>query len=324
MRRHLEVALALALIALAGCNRQSKKVIAVIPKGNAHVFWQTVHAGAVAASREGAVDIIWNGPATETDYTGQLKVVDAMINRRVDAIALAPIDRQAMVGVVERANSAGIPVIIFDSGIDTDKFVAQVTTDNYHAGELAGERMAKLLGGAGHQSGRPKSKVAILAVQPGAASTTAREQGFQDIIKKNYPFIEIVDKQYGMAEVATSLTKAENILTGHPDLDGIFASNESSTAGAAQALRDRNSKVKLVGFDWSPSILDDLKSGIIDSVVVQDPFRMGQEAVRLAIDALARKQVAKINNLAPKLIDRDNLNTPEVQAQLNPDLKKYL
>jgi ribose transport system substrate-binding protein len=308
--------LAFSLVALSACNRDKKRTIAVIPKGNAHLFWQSVHAGAVSTSRETGVDIIWDGPASETDYTGQLKVVDAMINRRVDAICLAPIDSKAMVGVVERAASEGIPVIIFDSGIDTDKFVAQVATDNYHAGEMGAERLAKLLGG--------KGKVAMLANMPGSASTVARESGFEDYTKKNFPGITIVDKQFGNAEVASSLTKAENILTGHPDLDGIFASNESSSMGFAQALRDRKTKIKMVGFDWSPSLLDDVKNGVIDSLVVQNPFKMGQEAVRLAVEKLDGKPVTKMNALAPKLIDKENLDTPEVQAQVNPDLKKYL
>jgi ribose transport system substrate-binding protein len=308
--------LAFSLVALSACNRDKKRTIAVIPKGNAHLFWQSVHAGAVSTSRETGVDIIWDGPASETDYTGQLKVVDAMINRRVDAICLAPIDSKAMVGVVERAASEGIPVIIFDSGIDTDKFVAQVATDNYHAGEMGAERLAKLLGG--------KGKVAMLANMPGSASTVARESGFEDYTKKNFPGITIVDKQFGNAEVASSLTKAENILTGHPDLDGIFASNESSSMGFAQALRDRKTKIKMVGFDWSPSLLDDVKNGVIDSLVVQNPFKMGQEAVRLAVEKLDGKSVTKMNALAPKLIDKENLDTPEVQAQVNPDLKKYL
>jgi ribose transport system substrate-binding protein len=288
----------------------------VIPKGNAHLFWQSVHAGAVSTSRETGVEIIWDGPASETDYTGQLKVVDAMINRRVDAICLAPIDSKAMVSVVERAASEGIPVIIFDSGIDTDKFVAQVATDNYHAGEMGAERMGKLLDG--------KGKIAMLANMPGSASTVARESGFEDYTRKNFPGIQIVDKQFGNAEVASSLTKAENILTGHPEIVGIFASNESSSVGFAQALRDRKSKIKMVGFDWSPSLLDDVKNGIIDSLVVQNPFKMGAEAVRLAVDKLDGKPITKMNALAPKLIDKENLGTPEVQAQVNPDLKKYL
>jgi ribose transport system substrate-binding protein len=309
-------AFALCLIALSACNRNKKRVIAVIPKGNAHLYWQSVHAGAVAASRESGIEVIWDGPASETDYTGQLKVVDAMINRRVDAIALAPIDSKAMVGVVERAAAEGIPVIIFDSGIETDKFAAQVATDNYHAGEMGAERLAKLLGGRG--------KVAILANMPGSASTVARESGFEDFTKKNFPGIEIVDKQFGNAEVASSLTKAENILTGHPGLDGIFASNESSSMGFAQALRDRKTKIKMVGFDWTPSLLDDVRNGVIDSLVVQNPFKMGEEAVRLAVEKLDGKPFVKMNAIAAKLIDRENVDTPEVQAQVNPDLKKYL
>jgi ribose transport system substrate-binding protein len=316
MNKLAAFSLALSLVALSACNRDKKRVIAVIPKGNAHLFWQSVHAGAVSTSRETGVEIIWNGPASETDYTGQLKVVDAMINRRVDAICLAPIDSKAMVGVVERAAAASIPVIIFDSGIDTDKFIAQVATDNYHAGEMGAERLAKIIGG--------KGKVAILANMPGSASTVAREAGFEDSMKKNYPDIQIVEKQFGNAEVATSLTKAENILTAHPDLDGVFSSNESSSMGFAQALRDRKTRIKMVGFDWSPSLLDDVKHSVIAALVVQNPFRMGQEAVRLAVDKLDGKPVEKMNALAPKLIDKDNLDTPEVQAQVNPDLKKYL
>jgi ribose transport system substrate-binding protein len=94
--------------------------------------------------------------------------------------------------------------------------------------------------------------------------------------------------------------------------------------GFAQALRDRKTKIKMVGFDWSPSLLDDVKNGVIDSLVVQNPFKMGLEAVRLAVDKLDGKPVTKMNALAPKLIDQENLGTPEVQAQVNPDLKKYL
>jgi ribose transport system substrate-binding protein len=307
---------ALTFLALSACNRDKKRVIAVIPKGNAHIFWQSVHAGSVSTSRETGVDIIWDGPASETDYTGQLKVVDAMINRRVDAIVLAPIDSKAMVGVVERAAAENIPVVIMDSGIDTDKFVAQVATDNYHAGEMGAERLAKILGG--------KGKVAVLGNMPGSASTVARESGFDDYMKKNQPGIQIVEKQFGNAEVATSLTKAENILTAHPDLDGVFASNESSSMGFAQALRDRKSKLKMVGFDWSPSLLDDVHNGVIDALVVQNPFQMGAQAVRIAVDKLDGKPVVKMNAMAPKLIDKDNLETPEVQAQVKPDLKKYL
>lgn len=310
------VCLLAALAGLAACKHDTRKQIAVIPKGNAHLYWQSVHAGAVKAARETGVEVVWDGPAIETDYAGQLKIVDTMINRRIDAIALAPIDKTAMVSVVERAARQKIPVIIFDSGVDTDQFISQVATDNYHAGEIAAERMGKILNG--------KGKVAMVAVQPGAASTMLREQGFEDVLKKRFPGLQLVDKQFGMADFALSLAKAENILTAHPDLDGLFASNESSTVGAAQAVKERRSKVKLVGFDWSPTLLDDLDAGVIDSLVVQNPFEMGYQSVMAAVAKFHGRPVKKIQNLAPRLIDRENLHAPDVDAQLHPDLKKYL
>ena len=314
--KRAQALLLLLLFLLPACNREKKRVIAVVPKGRAHLFWQSVHAGAVAAARETGVDIEWNGPATETAFNEQIQIVDAMINRRVDAIAVAPIDKKAMVSVVERAAKASIPVVIFDSGIDTDVFVSQVATDNYGAGVMAAERMGSILGG--------KGKVIVVAVQPGAASTMAREQGFEDTIAKKFPAIQIVDKRYGMADFAKSMAVAENMLTAHSDAAGLFASNESSAVGAAQAVKARKSGIKMVGFDWSPTLLDDVKAGVIDSLVVQHPFKMGYESVIAAVKKLNGGTPPKINDLAPRLITRENLNDPDVQAQINPDLKKYL
>jgi len=221
-----------------------------------------------------------------------------------------------LVTVVERAAGRNVPVVIFDSAIDTQRFVSQVATDNYKAGQMAAERMGKILDG--------KGKVVIIAVKPGAASTEAREKGFEDAIHQKFPGIQILDKRYGMAMVAQAMTVTENILAGHPDLDGIFASNESSTIGAAQAMRGRSGKIKLVGFDWSPTLLEDLSSGLLDSLVIQDPFKMGYQAVMAAVKHLQGEAVTKIVDLEPRLIDRQNLNAPDVQAQLHPDLKKYL
>ena len=311
------MALALSLLAgSAACTGEKKTTIAVIPKGRAHLFWRSVNAGAAKAAQESGVEIIWNGPTSETDYAGQIQIVEAMINRRVDAIVLAPIDKNTMVGVVDRAAREKIPVVIFDSPVDTENFVSQVATDNYAAGGMAAGRMGQILAG--------KGKIAIVAVQPGAASTMAREQGFEDAIKKDFPGIQILDKRYGMADFAKSLAVTENMLTAHPELDALFASNESSTVGAAQALKQRQAKVKLVGFDWSPALLDDLRAGLIDSLVAQHPFRMGEESVKAAVAKLRGHEVVKINNLAPRLLLRENLDTPEVQAQVSPDLKKYL
>ena len=301
---------------LSSCNRDTKKRIGVVPKGRAHMFWQSVHAGAVKAARETDVEVEWNGPATETDFNGQLQIVEAMINKRLDAIVLAPIDKKAMVSVVERAAKQGIPVIIFDSPVDTEEFVAQVATDNYKAGQIAAERMGVITGG--------KGMIAIVAVQAGAASTMAREQGFEDTIKSKFPDIKIADKRYGEAAVERSLTVAENMLTAFPDLTAMFASNESSAVGAARAIKGRGSKIKLVGFDSGPTLEDDLKGGIIDSLVVQDPFFMGYQSVVMAVKKLKGESPQKIQNLEPRLVTKADLEKPDVQALLNPELKKYL
>jgi ribose transport system substrate-binding protein len=308
---------AAALAPLPSCNRQSRKRIAVIAKGRSHMFWQSVHAGSEKAARETGVEIIWNAPATETDFNGQLQMVDSAISQHVDSIVLAPIDKTAMAGVVDRAMKQQIPVIIFDSGVDTDNFVAQVATDNFAAGEAGAERIGTILNGAG--------KVAMVMVQPGSASSMLREEGFQKRIGQKFPKIEIVDRRYGMASFAESMKVAENMLTAHPSLDALFASNESSTVGAVRALKSRpGTKVKLVGFDSSPALVEDVKTGIIDSLVVQDPFRMGYDAVNSAVLKLQGGTPERIQNLPPLVVTTANLNDPKVQAQLNPPLDQYL
>jgi ribose transport system substrate-binding protein len=306
----------LAIPAFTGCNRNGKKRIGVVPKGRSHVFWQSIHAGAVKASQENDVEVEWNGPPTEAEIATQIQIVEAMINKHLDAIALAPIDESALVSVVDRANKAGIPVIIFDSGVKTDNFVSMIATDNRKAGELGAQRMVEVIGG--------KGPIAIVACAPGQASTMAREAGFEDYIRKNAPGITIVDKRFGDAEVSKSLRVAENMLTAHPEILAFFASNESSTTGASQAVKGRDKKVKLVGFDSGPQLEADLRAGVIDSLVVQDPFRMGYECVVAAVRHLKGEKPEHIQSLAAKLVTRDNIDTPEIQQQLNPDLKKYL
>jgi ribose transport system substrate-binding protein len=239
-----------------------------------------------------------------------------MINRHLDAIAVSPIDRKSMVGVVERAVRENIPVIIFDTGVDTNVFTSRIATDNYAAGRLAADRMGNILSG--------KGRVVMVATTPGSASTTARELGFEEKIAQDFPDIKIMDKRFGMSDFAKSLAVAENMLTAFPNLDGLFASNETSSVGAAQAIKARKSKVKMVGFDASPTLVEDLKAGVIDALVAQHPFKMGFETVQAAVKKLNGGTPEKIQNLAARLVTRENLNDPEIQAQVNPDLKKYL
>jgi ribose transport system substrate-binding protein len=316
MTRLLSLTLLVALTTLVSCNRTTRKQIAVIPMGRSHVYWVSAHAGAVKAAREENVDIIWNGPATESDFSGELQIVENMINQHVDAICLAPIDRKALANAVDRAASAGIPVIIWDSPVDSANFVAQIATDNYAAGQLGAERMGEILKG--------KGRIVEVACQPGSASTMAREKGFEDKLKESYPQIQIVDKRYGMADFAKSMAVAENMLTAFPELDGMFGSNESSTAGAARALASSKSKVKLVGFDSSPALIEGLKDGVIDSLVTQNPFDMGYKSVKAAVSKMNGGTVERVQRLPAVVVTKANLDEPAIHARLFPNLDQYL
>ena len=304
---------ATALLFAVACNRQNangRKVIAVIPKGVSHFFWQSVHAGAAAAAKDLNVDIMWKGAAQDTDYAGQINIVEDAINRRVDGICVAPSHRDALVPIVERAQREGIPVTIFDSGIGTENYLSYVATDNRQGGRVAAERLAEKLGG--------KGRIAILGVKAGSVSTDEREEGFQEVIKGKYPEIQIVAFQYGESDRARSLDRATDILTAQSDLNGFFASNESSTVGVVQAIKQKGlgGKIVLVGFDSSPNLIDDLKAGAIDSLVLQNPYKMGYEAVK--------SMVAKLNGQTPErkvdtgvtLLTRENLESPEMQQLL--------
>ncbi len=311
-------ALPAALALMSACNKRQRPLYAVIPKGQAHIFWQTVHAGATAAAAEAGVDIDWNGPATESDFARQIAITDDFINRHVDGILLAPTDRDALAPAIHRAARAGIPLSIFDSGANTDNYISFVATDNYGGGAMGARRLAEILHG--------KGSVAMIAVMPGGASTLAREQGFTETLAKEFPNVKLVASQYGMSDRARSLTVSEDILTAHPGLDGIFASNESSTIGAAQAIKERGlaGKVKLVGFDSSPSLADDLRAGSIDSLVLQDPFTIGYEGMKTLLDHHAGRTPAKKIALPPTLVTHENLDDPKIQELLNPDIARYL
>ncbi len=318
MKKVLPALLLVLGLGTCGCGGSRKKVIAVIPKGTSHLFWLSVQAGAVAAGQDLGVEVLWNGPATETEYSRQIQIVDSMIARRVDGIALAAAERKALVGVVDRAMKAGIPVTIFDSGLDSDNYTTFVATDNYEAGRLAARTLARLVGGKGN--------VAVVMHAPGSFSTMERERGFDEAMAQEFPGIRVVARQFGLSDRAKAVAASENILTAHPDLDGLFASTEPSSTGAALALRARNlaGKIKFVAFDSSESMIADLKAGVIDAMVVQDPFRMGYEAVRTLVEKIQGGSPPKRMDLHATVVSRENLQDPDIQRLISPNLSKYL
>jgi ribose transport system substrate-binding protein len=241
--------------------------------------------------------------------------VDSMVAQRVDGLAISATDHTALVRPVQRAIDAGIPVTVFDSGLDLTGYVTFVATDNYGAGVIAARKLAELVNGHG--------KVAELMHKPGGMSTGDRERAFEETMAKEFPAIQIVDRRYGMADRAKSRDAAENILTAHPDLDGLFASAEANSLSAMQAIKARSlsGKIKLVTFDFSDEHVAALRDGTINVMLVQDPYRIGYEAVHSLVMKLNGETPPIQMDLKARVIVKQDLDKPDVQALLFPKWK---
>lgn len=289
-----------------------KPRIAVIPKGTTHVFWQAVATGARAAGEQVGVDVVWKGPLQENDRAQQIQLVQQFVGEGIAGLALAPLDHAALVPAVAAAKQKGIPVVIFDSDLDGtpgQDFASFVATDNKKGGEMAGHHLAKLLAG--------KGKVVLLRYQVGSASTEAREAGFLAAMKAMGLQV-LVDNRYAGATVGDAKTAALNLADALRQAQGVFCSNESATAGMLQALEQLGlaGKVRFVGFDASPPIVAALRAGTLDAIVVQDPKKMGDLAVRALADLIARKPVAPIVDTGAVLATKANMDEPAVQSLL--------
>jgi ribose transport system substrate-binding protein len=299
--------------------------IAVIPKGTTHEYWKSIHAGAEKAKVELAasgiaVNIIWKGPLKEDDREQQVQVVENFIGRRVDGIVLAPLDTKALVGPVETAARGKIPVVIIDSGLSTTKITSFVSTDNREGGRIAARKLGELLGGKGN--------VIMLRLQVGSASTEDREEGFLEVMKKDFPAIRLLStEQHGGVTRDTAKAASENLLSRYGrEVNGIYTCNESTSVGMLLALRDAGlaGKVKFVGFDSGESLNAGLKAGDIDGLVVQNPLNMGYLGVKMIVAALRGEKVAAQVDTGVGFVTKANFNDPAMADIVNPPLAKYL
>jgi len=298
--------------------------VAVIPKGTSHVFWQSVHAGAVKAARELGVNIVWRGPLREDDRDSQVSEVEGFISRGVSGIVLAPLDETALVAPVQSAARGKIPVVIIDSGLKGQDYVSFVATDNDKGGHLGGTHLAGVLNG--------KGKVVLLRYTEGSDSTTRREQGFLEAMKE-HPGIEVVSSnQYAGTDVEGAYKKSESLLSvyktaqGGLAVDGIFCPNESSTFGMLRVLQDNGwaGKVRFVGFDAADSLVKGLKEGQIDGLVLQDPVRMGYLGVKTMVTHIKGQPVEKRIDTGVQIVTRGNMDEPAMKELLQPDLSRWL
>lgn len=321
----LRVLLLLCVLVWAGCGSSQEESgsenleIAVIPKGTTHEFWKSIHAGAEKAGSEIDSEVIWQGPQKEDDRQMQIQVVQNFISRGVDAIVLAPLDSRSLVRPVEAAVNRGIPVIVIDSGLESDVQSSFIATDNYEGGRMGGRHLAELIGGEGN--------VVMLRYQEGSASTTNRERGFLDALREHAPNAELlVDNMYAGATMERALQVSQNILNRFSEIDAIWCPNESSTQGMLRALETsgRAGEIDFVGFDNNETLLSALREGMIDGLVVQDPFAMGYEGVKAAAAAARGDSVQSRVDTRSVLITRENIDDPDVQELLHPDLDRWL
>ena len=285
--------------------------IALAPKGLAHQFWLTVKAGAEAAAKEFGAEIDWQGPAKETEVDKQISIMEDMISSKVNAIVMAACDENALIGVVQKAIDAGIPVVTIDSGIKSDIAVSFVATDNVAGGRTAARELARLIGEEG--------EVGLIPFVPGAATSELREQGFLEGLAE-FANIKLAQKLYCMSDVAKGMSVTEDMMTSNPGLKGIFAANEPGAIGSAQALKaaGKAGQIKLVAFDASNEEIQALKEGSIQALVVQNPYQMGYQGVKAAIDHLQGKPVDKRVDTGVTVVTMENFNDPEIQKLLYP------
>lgn len=293
-----------------------KLQIAMIPKGTTHIFWKSVHYGAEQAAKELGAEIQWRGPQKESDRDQQISVMQGFVNKNVDGICLAPLDADALVRPVREAGKGGIPVVIFDSGLNAAKedYATFVATDNFRGGQLAGEAMAKALEGKGN--------VIVLRYNKGSESTHQREEGFLEVLAA-YPEIKVISSdQYAGTTTQSAMDKAQQILNRYADeVNGIFAVCEPNAEGVLRALEDRKlaGKVKFVGFDASDAMAEALRDGRMSAIVLQDPVRMGYLSVQSLVKKIRGEPVDSFVDTGVSVATPENIDSDEIKKLLNPE-----
>ncbi len=301
---------------------EKKLRIAVVPKGTTHEFWKAVHAGAAKAAKELNVEVIWKGPLKEDDLKSQVDLVQSFTAQGVAGLVLAPLNESALVAPVKAAVKSGVPVVIFDSDLKGQDHASFVATDNLAAGRLAGEKLGALLSGKGN--------VLVLRYQEGSASTHNREEGFLEAIRK-FPDIKILsENQYGGATTESAFAASENLLLARNaakgQLQGAFCPNESTTFGMLLALEKAGlaGKLRFIGFDSSTKLVDGIRAGKLDGLVLQNPFNMGYLAVKTIVAHIRKEKVESRIDTGASLVDKANMDQPDMKALLSPPLAEWL
>jgi ribose transport system substrate-binding protein len=284
--------------------------IPVISKGFQHQFWQAVRQGAEQAAEDCGVEITYEGPESESQVDRQLEMLQTALDREPSAIVYAALDSQAAIPLLERAEEEDIPVVGFDSGVDSDIPVTTAATDNIAAAALAADMMAELIGGEG--------QVAVIAHDQTSRTGIDRVDGFVNRIEEEYPDIEIVDVQYGGGDHLRSTDLARSIILAHPDLDGFFGANEGSAIGVINAVMELGAEEDLVviGYDSGQQQIDAIVNGIAEGAITQNPIGIGYRAVEAAVMALRGEELPEEIDTGFFYYNAENYDSEEVAPLL--------
>lgn len=286
--------------------------IAVIVKSANSTFWQNVRKGAETAGADlgGKYKVTFQGPEAETSIDAQVNMVDNAVNRGVAGIVLAASDPVALVPAVKKAYESGIPVVLIDSGLNSDGKYYQsfLATDNRAAGKLAAEKLlAKVKGG----------KVAVMSFTQGAASAIERTGGFIDEVKSKADY-KIVGPYYSNSEMVTALNQTEDVLGSNPDIAAIFGANEPTAVGMARAVKQKGfaGKIVAVGFDGNSDLQNFVRDGTLDGIVVQSSYQMGYKGVDTIGKLIKGEKVEKVIDTGVVYVTKENIDSEEAKAVL--------
>lgn len=293
-----------------GGSGDKKLYIPVISKGFQHQFWQAVKQGAEKAATELNVEITFEGPETETQVDKQIEMLQAALDKKPDAIAFAALDSKAATPLLEKAKAANIPVVGFDSGVDSPIPVTTAATDNIAAAALAADKMSELIGG--------KGDIALIVHDQTSRTGIDRRDGFQNQIKAKYPDIKIVDIQYGGGDQLKSTDLAKAIMQANPDLKGFFGANEGSAIGVVNAVNEmgKNGKITVIGYDSGKLQMDAIRSGTMAGAITQDPIGIGYWSVKAAVQAIKGEKVEPMIDTGFHWYDKTNIDSDDIKPLL--------
>lgn len=288
----------------------AKPYIPVISKGFQHQFWLAVKKGAEQAATELNVEITFEGPESEAMVDKQVEMFQTALDKKPAAICLAAVDSKAFQPLLEKAKAANIPVVGFDSGVDSDIPVSTAATDNIAAASLIADKMSELIGGEG--------EVAVIAHDQTSRTGIDRVKGFTDQINAKYPNVKIVDTQYGGGDQLKSTDLAKAIIQAHPNLKGFFGANEGSIIGVLNAVKElgMEGKIVVIGYDSGQQQIDAIRSGAEAGAVTQNPIGIGYECVKAALAASKGETLPKTIDTGFYWYDKTNIDEPKIQAVL--------